>query len=103
MSGTVVSVFTRIGFIKENASQASLYEQLAEECTELAQAALKKARKLRGENYTPLSDKEIDKKVKEEVSDVDLCLMILGIDNDIYIVDEKLERWVNRINKSEQE
>lgn len=45
---------------------AAALEQLAEESAELAQAALKMARKLRGENPTPKSR-----------ADVELCISIL--------------------------
>ena len=38
--------------------EAAALEQLAEECTELAQSALKLARKIRGENPTPKSLEE---------------------------------------------
>lgn len=38
--------------------EPALLEQLAEECSELAQAALKLARKERGENPTPKTEEE---------------------------------------------
>lgn len=39
--------------IIETIGEPALLEQLAEECSKLSQAALKLARKLRGENPTP--------------------------------------------------
>ena len=42
-----------IQIIKSKIPEAARCEQMAEECAELAQALLKKARKLRNENFTP--------------------------------------------------
>lgn len=46
-------------------------EHLAEECAELAQAALKMARKLRGENPTPLTEEVCLANLTEEIVDVE--------------------------------
>ena len=43
---------------KEEIGTAATYEMLAEECSELAQACLKYARILRGENPTPKTQAE---------------------------------------------
>ena len=53
--------------VKECIGEAALYEQMAEECTELAQALLKKARKLRGDNPTPRTMKEINDSIEERI------------------------------------
>lgn len=82
--------------IRDDVSEAVLYEQLAEECTELAKAALKKARKIRGENYTPKTIDEIDKSIAEEFSDVYVCSRVLDIALDIPMCVYKLNRWVAR-------
>lgn len=58
----------------ENIGLPAFYEQLAEECTELAQASLKYARFLRGENPTPKSEKEIKDNLSEEIADVEICI-----------------------------
>ena len=50
--------------------EAAVLEQLAEECTELAQSALKLARKIRGENPTPKSLEECKASLQEEAADV---------------------------------
>ena len=42
--------------IIEQIGECAVLEQLAEECVELAQAALKLARKKRGENPTPKNE-----------------------------------------------
>ena len=54
--------------------EPAMLELLAEECTELAHAALKLARKERGENPTPKSMEECQNKVIEEWADVIICL-----------------------------
>lgn len=82
--------------ILEHVPLAAAYEQLAEECTELAKASLKMARKLRDENPTPLTMKQIDDEVDEEVSDVMLCLMTLDRYAYEHRVAAKLDRWEAR-------
>lgn len=79
-------------------SEAALYEQLAEECTELAHACLKKSRLLRGENPTPLTKSDIDEMVDEEYTDVRLVahLLYLHVNNNIYW--SKLDRWSERLS-----
>lgn len=86
------------GCIKEELSDAALYEQLAEECTELAHACLKKARKLRGENPTPMEMEEIDENVIEELTDVSLVSFILELHADLPLYWEKYDRWCERLN-----
>ena len=56
---------------------AALLEQLAEESAELAQAALKMARKLRNENPTPKTHADCVSNLQEEIADVELCISIL--------------------------
>lgn len=85
------------GRIKEELSEAAIYEQLAEECTELAHACLKKARKLRGENPTPLQEYDIDCKIIEEYTDVQLVSKLLGIDIDHGLYCKKFDRWYERL------
>ncbi len=82
--------------IRKIIPEAARYEQLAEECTELAQACLKKARKLRDENYTPKNMDEIDKNLEEEFSDVTLSAYACGLVVNWKTYFEKAERWVNR-------
>lgn len=84
-------------FIQLQLSEAALYEQLAEECVELAHACQKKARLLRGENPTPLTMNDIDEMVEEEYTDVCLVahLLYLHVDNETYW--SKLNRWGERL------
>ncbi len=65
----------RLNIISQIGIPATL-EQLAEEASELSQAALKLARVYRGENPTPVSaDQALDSLV-EETADVRNCLNV---------------------------
>lgn len=83
--------------IRERVPAAALYEQLAEECVELAHAALKMARYLRGENPTPLTEEQIRDSIAEEASDVHTVAKILDIKGEPFIVNLKLNRWHDRL------
>lgn len=87
---------TYADIIRECISEASLYEQLAEECSELAQACIKKSRKLRGENYTPKTNEEIDRNIREEFTDIILVSDVLRLHSDADLYYKKLRRWVDR-------
>lgn len=88
-----------INRIRELVPEAALYEQLAEECTELAQACLKKARKIRNENYTPKTMNEIDKNIEEEYTDVRLSASTCGLVINLDVEQEKTVRWIKRNEK----
>ena len=89
--------------IKDYIGTPALLEQFAEECSELAQASLKYARKLRRENPTPKTEQEILDNLHEEIADVLVCidelvksnLIIFGYIN--LIRDEKTKRWYERV------
>lgn len=97
-------------FIYENTTKASQYEQVAEEAVELAHAAQKIARILRGEQPVAKDvtfESEFEKFI-EEYADVELAVSITetiggghyDIDEkflDIY--DEKLLRWYKRVKE----
>lgn len=85
-------------YISSRLSQAAIYEQLAEECAELAHACLKKSRKLRSENPTPLSMEEIDASVTEEYTDVFLTSEVLGLHIDLNAYWYKYDRWCKSLN-----
>lgn len=53
--------------IIEEIGEAAMLEQLAEECTELAKAALKMARIIRKENPTPVTEKDAIAKYQRRV------------------------------------
>lgn len=84
--------------VSEKLSEAALYEQLAEECVELAHACQKKARKLRGENPTPIEMYEIDERVEEEFTDVSLVSGLLDIHPNLKLYWEKYDRWCKRLS-----
>lgn len=76
--------------------------QLAEECAELGQAALKYRRVLDGTNPTPVGETEAFGNLYEEAEDVIGCLVALGmadVDARIgdYVDPAKFERWVGRL------
>ena len=90
-------------YVRSQLSQAALFEQLGEECAELAQAALKMARLERGENPTPMLLEEIQANLVEEVSDVDLVLSVLNIGPSARTQERKLARWVGRIEEARED
>lgn len=81
---------------------AALYEQLAEECAELAQAALKLARIERGENPTPKTHQEAWADFLEETADVELVLdqiprTMVDFDAIQETRQKKKQRWKERL------
>lgn len=87
--------------IHEKISEADLYGQLAEEAAELAQAASKMERVLRGTNPTPKSKEEVMKNLIEEYTDLLLVSDILGIGKSEYVYTYKLGRWKRRLEGKE--
>lgn len=83
-------------------STECLLEQLAEECSELAQAALKKSRILRGENPTPKTMIEAEADITEELTDVKLVCDLLDLKPDNYMYKYKSRRWKDRLDNAER-
>lgn len=87
--------------IKQHLPQDELLAQLAEECAELSQAALKLRRALTGINPTPVTADEARRNLVEEAADVYnvLGLLLDAEDNvEIYdIIRRKKARWVKRL------
>lgn len=87
--------------IKQHIPQDELLAQLAEECAELSQAALKLRRALTGINPTPVTAEEARKNLVEETADVYNVLgLLLGAEDnaEIYsIIRRKKERWLKRL------
>lgn len=83
----------------ENIGEPAMLEQMAEECCELSKALLKRARVLRSENPTPVTEKEADANVIEEWSDVMQCALELGLTKSVdwYQIARKTERFVRRL------
>lgn len=83
-------------------------EQLAEEADELGHAALKLSRVIRGENPTPVGYSQAVDSLLEEVADVRNCLNALvdafpGLVNTEKVESIKMNRWFDRLNKSNME
>ena len=81
----------------------AMYEQLAEEASELAHAALKMARVLRGVNPTPVTLDAATAKVLEEYADVTLCARMLNLYASNIQMQEKLLRWRDRLEDAEND
>lgn len=83
--------------------EAAMYEQLAEECCELAQAALKCARIIREDNPTPITMDEARDNLDEEFNDVMVCAYELDLSVDMsqvkYKINRFLDRWEERKNE----
>ena len=78
---------------------AARMEQLAEEATELAQAALKVARIMRAENPTPVDIQEALRAVREEYTDTFVAAMAAELLADGELGRSKLERWAARVKE----
>ena len=91
--------------IMEQIGLPALLEQLAEECGELTQAALKLARLRRGDNPTPKTEEECLAALTEEIADVELCISILmlgGVVSDAEawtMICNKEDRWQKRLSQ----
>lgn len=92
-------------FVRENLSESELLALLAEEASELSQAALK-LRRVITPNTAPSgkSKMEADANLLEEIADVYVCLDCLGLlhSGDVeYIADAKVKRLAKRIKNSQ--
>lgn len=91
--------------IKALVPRGEILAQLAEECAELGQAALKLRRALTGDNPTPVSADDAEDHLWEEVADVILCVNLLGewpvIDGVGSAIEEQMDkkeaRWARRL------
>lgn len=91
--------------------QTEILAQLAEEASELAQAALKLRRALDGTNPTPKDIEECRYNILEEFADVLNCINAYCCDDDfvfhnfttraIKIRHKKLDRWLSRLEEKE--
>ena len=94
-----------INFIRANLSERAILEQLAEESSELAQAALKMIRASNHENPTPVTREEAYIDIIKECADIYSCLVALGYNTAkerlliSQTMHEKQKRWVERIKK----
>ena len=86
--------------------ETEILAQLAEESSELAQAALKLRRALDGTNPTPKSVEEGRKALEEEYADVVNCIIALDMDDVAFdrmrkMQYEKEVRWLSRLEAKE--
>lgn len=76
--------------------------QLAEEASELSQAALKLIRARGGD--TPISELQAVRNLLEEIADVNVC--IVALDADKYAIEaimrKKASRWERRLNATKR-
>lgn len=85
--------------VSANLSSRAAYEGLAEECCELAQAALKMIRSVDGGNPTPLSYADCAEKIEEEIGDVMMYLELLGhLPRGTTKDNPKWARWAQRLH-----
>lgn len=93
--------------ILEEIGEGEVLAQLAEECAELAQAALKLRRAIDGKNPTPKSVEECREALIEEIADVELCRFVLDLtdsenkDLNRFVL-KKYRRWANRLEDTEK-
>ena len=92
-----------MGYMKDHIGEPAMYEQMAEECVELAKAALKMARIERGENPTPVTANEMHDAIIEEYTDIVNCANELGIHSSPTIAKYKMERFKARWEEAHKE
>lgn len=83
--------------------QEELLAQLAEEASELSQAALKLRRVLDGRNPTPVGYQMAVKQLCEEIADVRVCMDQVHFCQESAIqetYDSKLSRWISRLREA---
>lgn len=83
------------GIIVANVSRPERLAQLAEECAELGQAALKLRRAITGENPTPMSEAIAEHILCEEIADVLTCLEVAGD----YILRVSAQEYIETVKK----
>lgn len=92
--------------IMEYMGEPEMLSQLAEECCELGQAALKLRRVLDGKNPTPTTEEEARRNLVEEAADVYNALgFLLGAEEhmEVYgIIQKKKDRWLGRLEENKK-
>ena len=90
-----------MNIIKQEIPVVELLAGLAEECSELSQAALKLRRFFDQGNPTPITEEQAMEKFYEEVADVQLYLKMFDIPWPYIkkIAVKKLARWEQRIKE----
>ena len=96
--------------LAEEIGLPAMLENTAEECVELAQACLKYARKLRGENPTPANEYDIRMNLLEELADVEVMVDELYKSPDFPLARgdilttkyRKRQRFTNRVKETKK-
>lgn len=107
-SGEVQNAFADWGNIllgiRDRLGKAEMLAQLAEEASELSQAALKARRVIDGRNPTPMSYREAADNLQEEMADVLLCMVGVGMDEPeiARTVRAKIARWATRLEEENE-
>ena len=95
-----MDILETVEYIKENVSPADLFSQLAEEAVELAHAANKMARIIRGTNPTPKNKDQVANEIIEEFTDImNVGHRVMDIEPDWVIGDYKMYRWRKRLEE----
>lgn len=90
--------------IKHDVPINDLYESLAEEASELSQAAIKMCRLGSQTNPTDKTEKEARDDLIEEFTDVfNIAIRILELKPDFLIGDYKLYRWCKRLDAAKED
>ena len=98
----MMSVLHNAIYIQRNLSERDKLEQLAEEASELAQAALKFIRAKRlNNNYTPMDVGDAYLNLREEMRDVLAVASMLGIAEYNDCRNPKIRRWAERLGKQD--
>ena len=95
---------TEYHYILDSIGKEEVLSQLEEECAELIHAASKLRRAISDKNPTPVTAEIAENMIIEELADVILCAKVLGYRADSIAVEriqeDKLYRWITRINKA---
>lgn len=86
--------------IIDKVGESAILEQLAEECAELAKAALKLSRVMRKENPTPVTVNDAFDNLVEEIGDVRLLLRVTDFMYDGIDIQETEKYKVAALGKS---
>lgn len=94
-------------FILEKLDERTLLEQLAEEASELSQAALKLIRaKELSNNVTPRTEQEVTQNLVEEILDCNLVMSLLCRKDRKLVISmpkiNKYKRWAERLGYKEE-
>lgn len=97
-----MAIDTAPSYIRLTIPRSELLSLLAEEASELSQAALKLRRAEDGINPTPVPAATAAEHLIEEISDVVLVLQILKLEPDQDTIHRKLQRWVSRLRENRE-